>query len=91
MADKHSLKLWIVDALRELGGEGTVVEVCREVWSRHASELEASGDIFFTWQYDIRWAAQDLRDRGVLVREGRRRNAPWLLASLPQIPAPPMA
>ncbi|SDW39046.1 hypothetical protein SAMN05444006_10397 [Allgaiera indica] len=30
-----------------------------------------SGDLFYTWQYDMRWAAQNLRGAGKLVLSGR--------------------
>ncbi|WP_103663165.1 hypothetical protein [Microbacterium sp. CJ77] len=82
MADRSSLKGWVLDALRELGGEGKIVEVCKVVWRDHGDELTPSGDLFYTWQYDIRWAAQHLRDNGYLVSVQKRRDAPWVLSEL---------
>jgi hypothetical protein len=82
MADRSALKTWVLVALRELGGEGKIVDVCKLVWRDHGDELEASGDLFYTWQYDIRWAAQYLRDNGYLVPVQRRRDAPWVLSEL---------
>lgn len=66
MALKEDLVDWIVPALRSLGGTASVTEVCKAVWLAHESDLRHSGDLFFTWQYDIRWAAQRLRDQGLL-------------------------
>lgn len=66
MANKHDLKPWLVGALRALGGRGSVVEVSREIWARHEMDLRASGNLFFRWQYDVRWAAHELRRAGVL-------------------------
>ncbi len=43
-------------------------------------ELRSSGDLFFTWQYDIRWAAQYLRNIGYLHPVEGDRSAPWELA-----------
>lgn len=81
MPDKTMLRPWILEALEQLGGEGSVVDVCRVVWQRHEHELRAQGDLFFTWQYDIRWAAQQLRDEGRLQRAtGSRRRDPWQLS-----------
>ena len=79
MAVKSDLMEWVTEALRALGGSGSVVAVCREIWQRHEQELRQSGDLFYTWQYDVRWAAQKLRDSGVLkpVRGDRRAN--WTL------------
>jgi hypothetical protein len=64
MATKYDLQHWVEEALTALGGSGTVVEVAREIWLRHEPELRSSGDLFYTWQYDMRWAAQALRDTG---------------------------
>lgn len=80
MSDKQLLARWVLEALRELGGEGTVLDVSRWVWQHKESELRAGGDLFFTWQYDIRWAAQTLRDQGKLQKaQGRERRQPWRL------------
>lgn len=81
MARSEILEAWTVEALRELGGSATLVQVCSTVWQRHEQDLRASGDLFFTWQYDIRWAAQTLRHRGILKSVDGKRNVPWELAS----------
>jgi len=80
MATKEHLKQWVLEALNELGGSGTVVEVCQVVWRRHEADLRQSGSLFYTWQYDIRWAAQQLRDDGRLQLKGGKRGGPWELA-----------
>jgi len=63
---KHDLGDWIVEALRAKGGSAGLVQICRHVWEHHEDELRRSGDLFYTWQYDIRWAATNLRQAGVL-------------------------
>lgn len=79
MASKHDLKEWILEALHELGGSGTVVDVCQVVWRRHEGDLRQSGNLFYTWQYDIRWAAQQLRDAGRLGLKDGKRSGAWVL------------
>ncbi len=80
MAEKADLTKWILDALVSLGGSGSVVAVTKAVWAAHQEELEGSGDLFFTWQYDIRWAAQKLRNTGQLKPiAGRGKNSRWEL------------
>jgi hypothetical protein len=81
VAEKADLRDWVVDALDELGGQGSVVDVCEVVWRRHEPDLRRSGDLFYTWQYDIRWAAQNLRDAGLLASMKDSRRGPWRLAS----------
>jgi hypothetical protein len=61
MATKYDLADWVVDALRALGGSASLIAVCRQIWEQHEAELRRSGDLFFTWQYDTRWAAYRLR------------------------------
>jgi hypothetical protein len=60
MVDRDDLKPWIVEALKELGGSATLLNVVKKVCEKHQKELRNSGDLFFTWQYDIRWTATSL-------------------------------
>lgn len=81
MATKADLMDWVVESLQRLGGSGEVVDVSRQVWNDHQHDLADSGDLFYTWQYDLRWAAQKLRNAGRLKpSDGRRPHAPWELA-----------
>ncbi len=61
MASKQDLPDWVKQALDRLGGRGTPAGVAKEIWTARESDLRASGDLFYTWQYDIRWAANRLR------------------------------
>lgn len=47
--------------LRSMGGKGTIVDVCKMFWKEFEHDIRNSGDLFYTWQYDIRWAATVLR------------------------------
>jgi hypothetical protein len=69
MANKDDLVDWLIVALKAQGGSASIVEICKYVWKNYESELRKSGDLFYTWQYDIRWAADKLR------REKRMRDA----------------
>jgi hypothetical protein len=72
MATKQDLDRWFVEA-RKAANDGSWVEVCKYVWEHHADELKRSGDLFYTRQYDIRWAAQRVRRQvGSTVR--RRKS-----------------
>jgi hypothetical protein len=51
-------------ALTALGGRGRIAEICKYIWEAHEAELRNSGDLFYTWQYDVRWAANRLRASG---------------------------
>lgn len=73
------LREWLVEALRKLGGSGTVLQVSKVVWETHGTDLRDAGDLLFTWQYDLRWAANALRAEGVLEAVHGARNRPWTL------------
>ena len=75
MASKQDLAIWVEEALTELGGQGNVVEVAQVIWRRHELDLRGSGDLFYTWQYDMRWAADKMRKEGKAALDGKR----WIL------------
>ena len=83
VAGKAVLQSWLVEALASLGGSATVVDICREIWHLHREDLEVSGDLAFTWQYDIRWAAKVLRDEGILVSAAEQIDREWRLSTRP--------
>ena len=66
MVTKEILRAWLIEALRANNGIGTIVEVCKYIWDHYENELRISGDLFFTWQYQVRWAATELRKDGVM-------------------------
>jgi hypothetical protein len=80
MATKHDLDSWVLEALRKLGGSAPIAEVCWRIWETHSRELMNSGDLFVTWGYDVRWAAQRLRDRGVIRPINASPRGVWELA-----------
>jgi hypothetical protein len=66
MIDRRLLRDWLVEALKANGGKAGIVQVCKTIWERHEGELRSSGDLFFTWQYDVRGAANRLRRSRVM-------------------------
>ena len=80
MADKHDLQDWTHAALKKLGGRARLVEVARVIWEDHEPELRESGQMFFTWQYDMRWAANRLRRHGIMRQADQSPLGVWELA-----------
>ncbi|MGR3344582.1 MAG: hypothetical protein ACU0DI_15415 [Paracoccaceae bacterium] len=68
MTTKKDLGDWILESLQELEGEANVADIARAIWERHEDELRRSGRLFFTWQYDMRWAGQNLQQAGKLTK-----------------------
>jgi hypothetical protein len=75
--EAEKLKEWVVDALGALGGHGRVPDIAKHIWDHHEAELRASGDLFYTWQYAMRWAGQVLQKEGKLSKKGEGRT--WQL------------
>lgn len=48
-------------------------------WEKYEEELANSGDLFYTWQHDIRWAATHLRDKQILKEAGESPKGVWEL------------
>jgi hypothetical protein len=77
---KQNLQLWIVDSLKVSGGHGTVVQISKYIWDHHESDLKDSQELFYTWQYDVRWAANALRRKRVLRPVKESPKGIWELA-----------
>ncbi|MBF7081700.1 hypothetical protein IT084_01715 [Desulfallas sp. Bu1-1] len=79
MANKFDLQNWLIEALKEYGGRATIVEVCKYIWQHYEDELRNSNDLFYTWQYDIRWAATELRRQGIMCDAKSCPQGLWIL------------
>ena len=64
MLKREDLPDLLFQTIVSLKGAATIVDACKLFWDQHEKELKQSGDLFYTWQYDIRWAATELRKTG---------------------------
>ncbi|MBT9448783.1 hypothetical protein ICN84_01690 [Akkermansia glycaniphila] len=59
--------------LQKLGGKASMMTIFREFWKVYGNQLSPTDDMFYTWNYDIRWAATQLRQqkrmRGASTKE----------------------
>lgn len=60
--------------LKDLGGRATMMQVFRQFWKRYKAKLNEADDIFYTWNYDIRWAATQLRKENKMKPASTREN-----------------
>ena len=60
MAIRDELKGWVVEALRRTAGSAQLVDIAKDVWQHREGELRRSGDLFYPWQHDMRWAGTRL-------------------------------
>lgn len=61
---RYDLPDILFKSLKDMGGQASIIEVCKYVWEKYKTNLQDSGDLFYSWQYDIRWAATELRKTG---------------------------
>jgi hypothetical protein len=78
MATKGDLVDWVKEALKSAGGSANILYVAKHIWQHHEKALRES-DLFYTWHYDMRWAATELRKRGIMVAAEDDRRGKWTL------------
>ena len=72
------------EALVSLGGKGRIVEICEYIWNKYQEELFDSGDIFYTWQYDLRMSAKEtLKAEGKVITLKDGKKSVWKLVNPP--------
>jgi hypothetical protein len=79
MINKLTLEDWVREALKKLDGSAPLIQVAKQIWSAHEVELRSAGDLFYTWQYDMRWAAERLRKQGVMKKVAISPRGVWEL------------
>ena len=64
---KKDLPEYVLNALKSLGGEATIPNICKHIWDNQISKIppQSRDDLFYTWGYDVRWAGQYLRDNNL--------------------------
>jgi hypothetical protein len=82
MKTRRDLCDWIVEALKDLKGSAQIIRIREHIWDHHKDELIASGNLHFTWNEDIYWAATQLRAKGVLKKARDTSKSVWALACL---------
>ena len=80
MATKADLQDWLIAALDGVGGKAHHIKLAEKIWRSHEDDLRESGALFYTWQYDLRWAANRLRMRGVIKPADVSPRGVWELA-----------
>jgi hypothetical protein len=72
---------WVVDALNDLGGSATFLEISKHVWEHREEDIREIEDLLFEWQYELRWAAHFLRRNGTLRAARDSPRGVWQLSA----------
>ena len=81
MAKREDLQDWVVAALKAHGGAASIIQAAEHIWQNHEKDLRTSGDLFYTWQYDMRWACTRLRERKIVQSTEVSKRGEWRLAA----------
>ena len=76
---RGDLQSLVVEALKKLSGEAQIWQICKYIWDHYENDLRSSGKIFYTWQYDVRWAGQILRNNEII--ENTKEVGVWKLSN----------
>lgn len=64
----------LYELIQDMGGSATMMDIFKKFWERYKTSLESSGDLFYTWNYDIRWAATNLRKTNRMQPASKQEN-----------------
>ena len=79
MGEKSELMdKWVYEALTACGGEASIVQIAKHIWENHETELRSSEELFFTWQYRMRWAGQNLVKARKIKKDKVGSRAKWI-------------
>jgi len=79
MLFRDQTQQWVLEAVAANGGEASIIETAKGIWQAHQRDLVSAGDHFYTWQYDMRWAAQRLREKNRLKLRSVGSRSVWYL------------
>ena len=64
----------LYEILRDLNGRAPMMIVFRYFWNKYGKTLSPEDDMFYTWTYDIRWAATQLRQKDRMKPASTKEN-----------------
>jgi hypothetical protein len=71
MPKREDMKPWVAKAIADSGGKARIPLVAKHIWDHHKTEIESSGDLLYIWQYEMRWAADQLvKEKRLLKKRG---------------------
>jgi hypothetical protein len=70
---------WVIEALDDLGGSASFLDISKRVWERREQDIRGVNDLLYEWQYELRWAAYFLRRNGVLRAADESPRGIWEL------------
>jgi len=63
MKDKDFLCKCIHECLKKHNGSASILEIAKYLDKNHIKDFKDRGNLYYSWQYDFRWAATHLRKK----------------------------
>ena len=79
IVSKDDLPRLLENVLKEMNGNGYILDISKKFWIKYKDNITPDNNLFYTWQYDIRWAATELRKNNIMVRPDLEKGL-WTLA-----------
>ena len=76
---KNDLPILLEEVLKEMDGNGYILDISKKFWIKYKDNITPNNNLFYTWHYDIRWAATELRKNNIMVRPDLEKGL-WTLA-----------
>ena len=80
VSSKASLIEWSVEALNHFGGRAHHLDIAKWIWSKKRDELFEMGDLFYSWQYELRWAGTEMRGKKIILSANDSPKGTWILS-----------
>ena len=74
---KEMLPDLLYGVFKDMSGHGSIISICKRFWSNYENELKNSDDLFYTWPYNIRWAATAFRKTGRMQDANLSPSGVW--------------
>ena len=73
--EKKDLPKILYSILTDLGGSANMLTVFKEFYRVYGPQIKEDNPLFYTWNYDIRWAATTLRKQGIMAPAKKNENS----------------
>lgn len=81
---RNDLPDLLYEIIKSLGGKASMTNILREILKLYASKLNPSENMFYTWNYDIRWTVTELRRDGRIKPAHLKENPGELVDESPK-------
>ena len=71
----------LIDALQYFGKPTLITDVNRYIWNKYENDIRMSDEMLYKWQYQLRWAATMLHQKGTITMDKKGTYGLWAIKS----------